>query len=515
MNFFNRDDNSDGIGDKLKNKAKKKITAIAVGGISSLLPILFFGALFVALVSPVLMFVDKTAGIFDSNGDNNNKNSFENTILDLEEKYSKDPYNVQIDKELILSVLLYGRGYDFDGDYTLDCNTDATNSEKEDDTYLDDCETFTDDKKLNKQLSKNAKKLAQGMIKKRTLYSCQHYYQEAYEDCNTTVFDSRTKSFSYLLRIETDGPTYNKDEQTSCTTKYRTTYDPVVVCGYGDNASVCDNLCEADYEVTSEVVYDLKTKEEFTTWLKLSSSEKDEFGDKGYDIKQKMKDADITLPEDDDELDEFLDDAIGEIYDTYYVARSNSESGNGTFTDVVDPYGGDFSQWYQCNPAWGSISLGSSSNTVCSAGCLVSSLTVQLVRSGTYIDYDFLGSSDLNPGTFVSRISNYSAFTGGGAYIWGNSGAAQVAPNFHYKGQTKLSGSWDNKLSIISSALQNNEFLILIVRNGNHWVAVTGIQDRKVTIVDTGGWGKTCAGEDSSCFDASGVIGFASYSKSD
>lgn len=456
--------------------------------------ILFFVVLLVVIVSPILGFMD---GTFDTT--DRTKNTFINTILDREEYWNEK--GVQIDKELILSVLLYGRAYDYDGDYELE------NCDLED---IDSCITSSIKKEDNKKMIKYAKELADGMVKEQTIWSCRNQKEVTKVICDDEkafLPKNTFEPYSYLLRLEIDIPSGDGGSG-PCHTETQTVYTEWNTCGY-DDRSLCDYTCDAGYETSSEKVYNIKTKEEFTAWLKETGT--DEFGDKGYNLAEKLKDVDIEITGSEEEREKKLDETIESIYNIYVLARNTD--GDSYFMNIGDPYDGDYTKWKQGNPAWANHPLGTTPrSTIGNYGCLATSLAVQIARSGTYIDMGFLGADNFNPGTFIGRIRQHGAFTAGGSYIWNNQGIAQLAPNFRYRGQEKLTGSWSNKLSQIYSHLEQGHYLILAVKDYGHWVAVTGISDGNIMIVDPGGHNYTSVLPG---YAQSGVVGIAIFEKTD
>lgn len=129
----------------------------------------------------------------------------------------------------------------------------------------------------------------------------------------------------------------------------------------------------------------------------------------------------------------------------------------------------DYRSWSQSDSRWGSINLGKSSETMSSAGCLVTSIAKLVVQCG------LRDSSEFTPGTLVKSLNSNSGFTSSGAFYWAT--ISRAVSGFSSSG-VLLS---DNKSSSYSSSKYNNQViswikdgyhLVLNVKNGGHWVAV-------------------------------------------
>ena len=170
----------------------------------------------------------------------------------------------------------------------------------------------------------------------------------------------------------------------------------------------------------------------------------------------------------------------------YYRKKNN--------TQCVAEATGDFSSWKQADPAWGSISLGGG-KSMASIGCLITSISMQIARSGTQITNLPGGFSSFNPGAFVTSLNQSgSSFTGGGSFTW--AGTSNIAPNWSF-GESHSVWSSDNAkiADMITNELSSGaegkyqKFIVLQIhhnKSAQHWVAVNGVKDGKVTIFDPG-----------------------------
>lgn len=142
---------------------------------------------------------------------------------------------------------------------------------------------------------------------------------------------------------------------------------------------------------------------------------------------------------------------------------------------------GDFSNWKQSKQSWSSIHLGGSSNTIASSGCLVTSISMLLARSGIQVNVD----GELNPGTFVNKLNQIGGLDGGGNFLWGS--VTKIAPNFVYGGKVNLSGMPQYEKLNILRQYSNQGYAIVVEVKGNtgqHWVALDKIDGDQVLMFD-------------------------------
>lgn len=145
---------------------------------------------------------------------------------------------------------------------------------------------------------------------------------------------------------------------------------------------------------------------------------------------------------------------------------------------------GPYANWKQYEGAWVSVPIGSSGKTIKNIGCLVTSISMLVAKSGqpTTITGDF------NPGTFVQALNSNNGFTGSGALIW--STVTKIVPSFKYQGFVSVSGfSKEAKLNKLKELLSNkNNYVVAEVKgdSGEHWVAIDGISDGNIVMMDPG-----------------------------
>ena len=145
---------------------------------------------------------------------------------------------------------------------------------------------------------------------------------------------------------------------------------------------------------------------------------------------------------------------------------------------------GPYANWKQYEGEWTSVQIGSSGKTIKNIGCLVTSISMLVAKSGqpTTITGDF------NPGTFVQALNKIGGFTGNGSLNWGT--VTSIVPSFKYMGRVVVEGlSKEAKLSKLQELLSNkNNFVVAEVKGntGQHWVAIDGISNGSVVMMDPG-----------------------------
>lgn len=135
---------------------------------------------------------------------------------------------------------------------------------------------------------------------------------------------------------------------------------------------------------------------------------------------------------------------------------------------------GEMTNWRQCDSKWGGkIFPGGSS--VCSVGCLATSMTYLIAKSGTQITVP-----TLDPGVFVDNTSYL-----GNLLIWDFS---KLAPNFvRVDGDIPVNVS--NAAKVLGDALNtpcgnNNQPFIVLFLDQGHWVALDHVEGSKVYVMD-------------------------------
>lgn len=145
---------------------------------------------------------------------------------------------------------------------------------------------------------------------------------------------------------------------------------------------------------------------------------------------------------------------------------------------------GEALSWKQyCPAAWCNVPLGNSGATIGGYGCFITSIAIQIARSGTTTTL-----SEFNPGTFVKELNKYGSFDGSGSFV-GAANIPKIAPAFSEKYHgVSLTGSAQNKINVIKGYLDQGLYPIMRVKttNGQHWVAVVGVTNNDVIMADPG-----------------------------
>ena len=142
---------------------------------------------------------------------------------------------------------------------------------------------------------------------------------------------------------------------------------------------------------------------------------------------------------------------------------------------------GDFAGWKQCGMEWSNTPMGNSGKTLCNIGCLVTSVSMQIAKSGVPTNI-----ANFNPGTFVEFLNSNGGFVSGGNFVW--AGATKAAPSFKYQGSVYVLGmSRQQKLDKLKSLVsQQGVYVVAEVKGntGQHWVAVDSVNGNTINMLD-------------------------------
>ena len=146
---------------------------------------------------------------------------------------------------------------------------------------------------------------------------------------------------------------------------------------------------------------------------------------------------------------------------------------------------GEWSSWRQNGDApWKNISLGNSNRTIGSHGCYITSIAIQIARSGVKTNLN-----NFNPGTLVTELNkNSNSFDGYGSLTGsGQSNITSIVPGFKIENNyIDLSKSKENQISTIKKYIDQGYYVLLHLDNGKHWVAVTGVTNDNIQMIDPG-----------------------------
>ena len=143
---------------------------------------------------------------------------------------------------------------------------------------------------------------------------------------------------------------------------------------------------------------------------------------------------------------------------------------------------GEYANWKQCGASWSSVPISNSGNNICNIGCLATSVSMLIAKSGVPTTIN-----NFNPGTFVEYLNGHGGFASGGNFLWNS--ATEVAPSFKYQGKMSLSGlSREQKFNMISSELAKGSYLTCEVKGntGQHWVVADSVNGNDINILDPG-----------------------------
>lgn len=118
----------------------------------------------------------------------------------------------------------------------------------------------------------------------------------------------------------------------------------------------------------------------------------------------------------------------------------------------------------QCDSRWGSEQLGTSANTICKAGCLMSSVAMALTGCG----------KSYTPSTLNTWLKGHGGYVSGDLFVW----ASVNALGLSYIGKVSNAN--------IAKELGANSIVILNVHNGGHWVLATSISGTTIQVNDPG-----------------------------
>ena len=180
----------------------------------------------------------------------------------------------------------------------------------------------------------------------------------------------------------------------------------------------------------------------------------------------------------------------GNNYKQILLTVYNQGSRNYGATDITDnscsgssgcTSSGDYAGWKQCGAPWSNIAMGTSGKNICNIGCLVTSISMLMAKSGVQTSI-----ANFNPGTFVEFLNSNGGFASGGNFVY--AGATKAAPNFVYQGQVSVSGmTKQQKLEKIKSLVnQNGVYVVAEVKGntGQHWVAIDSVNGDTVNMLD-------------------------------
>lgn len=170
-----------------------------------------------------------------------------------------------------------------------------------------------------------------------------------------------------------------------------------------------------------------------------------------------------------------------EIILKHYNAAENGYTLNATCVKTSSVEGAE--GWKQCDPRWGNMYVGS--KTICSIGCALTSISIQLARSGVQLNV----SGEFNPGTFMQTHKSNGGFSDN-IITWN---VSRIAPNFKLiASHEALYGTKENKINTLKKYAADGEYIVLGVRHGvgqdiGHYVAYNDSSSDEIFIFDPAG----------------------------
>lgn len=116
---------------------------------------------------------------------------------------------------------------------------------------------------------------------------------------------------------------------------------------------------------------------------------------------------------------------------------------------------GEWVNWRQKGAPWSNIKIGNTSKSIGDIGCLATSITVLIEKSGVPIPFQ-----PFNPGTFVEAMNKNGGFDKDGNLYYGP--ISKVVPNFEYVVSAELLGKTEQeKFRIINEYYSKGYSLLL------------------------------------------------------
>lgn len=182
-----------------------------------------------------------------------------------------------------------------------------------------------------------------------------------------------------------------------------------------------------------------------------------------------------------------LDDVMNQYSFTDEQKKNTKELLSDKYSDLWTQllYGsnfGDFINWKQTDDAWKNTPIGTSGKTLGQIGCLATSISILIERSGagkTIVPF--------TPQSFVQKMNENGGFDSNGNLQYG--AITKFIPSFSYVGRVSLKGKTKSeKYQLINKYQSSNYYLAVEVMGdtGQHWVAIIDTKSNKITIADPG-----------------------------
>jgi ABC-type bacteriocin/lantibiotic exporter with double-glycine peptidase domain len=123
-----------------------------------------------------------------------------------------------------------------------------------------------------------------------------------------------------------------------------------------------------------------------------------------------------------------------------------------------------YPMYKQCDPQWAHDQLGTSSDTICSAGCLMSSASMALAGTG----------HSYNPKTLNQWLKSNGGYVSGDLFVWASINKLGLT----FKGFVANSA--------IKSNIDAGNVVIVNVHSGHHWVLAHSYNGDSIQVNDPG-----------------------------
>ena len=177
-----------------------------------------------------------------------------------------------------------------------------------------------------------------------------------------------------------------------------------------------------------------------------------------------------------DGIYELLYTVIGsEQYYEQYIAGSGP---NGMIDSYIPGDSGPWQTWTQSNQPWSALPLGASGVSVSDAGCLVTSIAIQIARSG-------LWQGEFDPGVLVNILNQTGGFGGGGSLQWGPLRAALPSGmSMHCDTEKGPVADCVPTIDGIKAQIDAGRYVVFRAKVAQHWVAVDYVKDGELYVYD-------------------------------
>lgn len=262
----------------------------------------------------------------------------------------------------------------------------------------------------------------------------------------------------------------------------------------GESGTSCDFTCPSSFDVSTgtecqqeevEGYYSVEWKKYQVYYYKLMTPPKSflNIGRENSFIEDYYADY---ISNDPDKKEESIVEIVDGIYELLYTIIGSEEyyeqyiagSGPGGYiTSYIPGDSGPWQTWTQFGQPWSALSLGGSSLTVSNAGCLVTSIAIQIARSG-------LWPGEFDPGVLVTQLNATGGFSSGGALQWGPLRAALPA-GMTMECDTR-DGTCPATIEYISQSVSAGKYVVLRAKVNQHWVAVDYVSGNDIYVYDPG-----------------------------